>query len=176
MAILSLIFGIFSVSSSHRPHYALVYLIGTFVSVSLLLILSGVLFVGVSYLIVYVGAILVLFLFVVLLMDVSVNLDPLAINSDIMSIRVISILSIVLVLSLYSYSVFNSSALYLISSNNSTAALSGLSPDTSVAFFNQIQSLATMLYAGSGAPIVPIIALILMIAMLATLLHTNKKN
>lgn len=174
MAILSLIFGIFSVSSSHRPHYALVYLIGTFVSASLVLILSGVLFVGISYLIVYVGAILVLFLFVVLLMDVSANLDPLAMNNDIMSIRVISILSIVLVLSLYS--VFNSTTLHLLSENNSMSALSTLSPDTSVSFLNQIQSLATMLYAGSGAPIVPIIALILMIAMLSTLLHTDKKN
>jgi NADH-ubiquinone oxidoreductase chain 6 len=174
MAILSLIFGIFSVSSSHRPHYALIYLIGTFVSASLLLILSGVLFVGVSYLIVYVGAILVLFLFVVLLMDVSVNYDPLSMNSDIMSIRVISILSIILVLSLYS--VFNSTSLDLISANNYTTLLSEISPDTSVSFLNQIQSLATILYVGNGAPIVPIIALILMVAMLATLLHTDKKN
>ena len=103
IAILSLVFGIFSVSSSHRPHYALVYLIGTIVSVSLLLILSGVLFVGVSYLIVYVGAILVLFLFVVLLMDLSVNYDPLSMNSDIMSIRIIALLSIILLLALIQY-------------------------------------------------------------------------
>lgn len=166
--VLSIIFALFSVCNSHRPHYALVYLIATFISTSLLLILSGVVFVGVSYLIVYVGAILVLFLFVVLLMDVSVNNN--ALNNDFLSIRIISIAIITLfigtLLSLYGFP-------FITISNN--LLLNTISADTSVAFLNQIQSLATMLYAGSGAPIIPIIALILMIAMLATLLHAKNK-
>lgn len=53
----------------YLPVIAALYLVLTFVAVSAYLIVSGAAFLGLVYLLVYVGAIAVLFLFVVILLD-----------------------------------------------------------------------------------------------------------
>jgi NADH:ubiquinone oxidoreductase subunit 6 (subunit J) len=57
------------VSITTSPVIAALYLVLTFVAVSAYLIVSGAAFLGLVYLLVYVGAIAVLFLFVVILLD-----------------------------------------------------------------------------------------------------------
>ena len=174
LGILAIGFALLSVSNSSRPHYALVYLIGVFVSTSMMLILNGVLFVGVSYLIVYVGAILVLFLFVVLLMDISQNKNE-TINNAIEGKMLITLI-IAFILSWYYLDSNNYNPIKeAILNNEAFLNFSIKTFDTNVSYSNQMQSLAEMLYSGVGAPIIVIIGLILMIAMFAVLYHINKK-
>ena len=62
----TLLSSVFSITSKN-PVISVIFLIATFVTGAGYLILIGIHFVGLSYIIVYVGAIAVLFLFVILL-------------------------------------------------------------------------------------------------------------
>nr|AYM32769.1 NADH dehydrogenase subunit 6 [Termitomyces sp.] len=68
-ALLSCVFTI----TSTNPVLSVIFLITTFLQVSLYLIFIGINFVGISYIILYVGAIAVLFLFVILMIDINIS-------------------------------------------------------------------------------------------------------
>ena len=72
LALGSIISGILVISSKN-PVISVVFLIALFVNVSGYLILGGIVFMGISYLIVYVGAIAVLFLFVIMMMQIKIK-------------------------------------------------------------------------------------------------------
>lgn len=61
-----------------NPVISVIFLITTFVQVAGLLLLWGINFVGISYIVIYVGAIAVLFLFVVMMIDVKLSESNLA--------------------------------------------------------------------------------------------------
>jgi NADH-ubiquinone oxidoreductase chain 6 len=61
------------VITSQNPVISVVYLISVFVNAAGYLILSGISFLGLSYIIVYVGAITVLFLFVIMMINISLT-------------------------------------------------------------------------------------------------------
>jgi NADH-ubiquinone oxidoreductase chain 6 len=61
-----------AVITSTNPVLAIVFLIILFLNVGIYLILMGLQFIGLSYLLVYVGAITVLFLFIVMMLSVDV--------------------------------------------------------------------------------------------------------
>jgi NADH-ubiquinone oxidoreductase chain 6 len=60
------------VITSTNPILAIVFLIVLFVNVGVYLILMGLQFIGLSYLLVYVGAITVLFLFIIMMLSVDI--------------------------------------------------------------------------------------------------------
>ena len=72
---------------SKNPIVSVLFLIGLFLSISCYLILTGLNFIGLSYLLVYIGAVSILFLFILMLINVrisellidSINSIPLAI-------------------------------------------------------------------------------------------------
>src|SRR5918992_6104437 len=72
---------------SKNPVISVLFLIGLFLSISCYLILTGLNFLGLSYLLVYIGAVSILFLFILMLINVriselltdSINSIPLAI-------------------------------------------------------------------------------------------------
>jgi len=72
---------------SKNPIISVLFLIGLFLSISCYLILIGLNFIGLSYLLVYIGAVSILFLFILMLINVrvsellvdSINSIPLAI-------------------------------------------------------------------------------------------------
>lgn len=64
-----LLSSIFSITSKN-PVMSVIFLISTFVQAALYLILIGINFIGISYIIIYVGAIAVLFLFVIMMINV----------------------------------------------------------------------------------------------------------
>jgi NADH-ubiquinone oxidoreductase chain 6 len=68
----SILFGIFIIIS-RNPVISVLYLIGLFVAVSILLILIGFNFIGLSYILVYVGAISILFLFILMLINIRIS-------------------------------------------------------------------------------------------------------
>lgn len=61
------------VITSQNPVISVVYLISVFVNAAGYLILSGIGFLGLSYIIVYVGAITVLFLFVIMMINIKLT-------------------------------------------------------------------------------------------------------
>jgi NADH-ubiquinone oxidoreductase chain 6 len=58
---------------SKNPIISVLYLIGLFASISSYLILIGLSFIGLSYLIVYIGAISILFLFILMLINIRIS-------------------------------------------------------------------------------------------------------
>jgi NADH-ubiquinone oxidoreductase chain 6 len=58
---------------SKNPIISVIFLIALFLSISLYLILSGLIFIGLSYLIVYIGAVSILFLFILMLINVRLS-------------------------------------------------------------------------------------------------------
>ena len=61
------------VITSKNPVISVVFLISVFLNAAGYLILTGINFLGISYIIVYVGAITVLFLFVIMLLNISLE-------------------------------------------------------------------------------------------------------
>jgi NADH-ubiquinone oxidoreductase chain 6 len=71
-AILSLFLGIFIIVTKN-PIISVLYLILLFSSISCYLIFIGIKFIGISYLLVYVGAVSILFLFILMLINIRVS-------------------------------------------------------------------------------------------------------
>ena len=71
-AMLSILLGIFIIITKN-PIISVLYLILLFSSVSCYLIFIGIKFIGISYLLVYVGAVSILFLFILMLINIRVS-------------------------------------------------------------------------------------------------------
>ena len=72
ISIISIISGIFVIISKN-PIVSVLFLIGLFLSISSYLIILGINFIGLSYLLVYVGAVSILFLFILMLINVRIS-------------------------------------------------------------------------------------------------------
>jgi NADH-ubiquinone oxidoreductase chain 6 len=70
--VIAILLGIFVIISKN-PIVSVLYLIGLFLSISAYLILTGLNFIGLSYLLVYIGAISILFLFILMLINVRIS-------------------------------------------------------------------------------------------------------
>jgi NADH-ubiquinone oxidoreductase chain 6 len=70
--LISIVFGIFTIIT-RNPIISVLYLIGLFVSIAGLLLLVGFHFLGLSYIVVYVGAISILFLFILMLINIRIS-------------------------------------------------------------------------------------------------------
>jgi NADH-ubiquinone oxidoreductase chain 6 len=68
----SIICGIFVIISKN-PIVSVLFLIGLFLSISSYLIILGINFIGLSYLLVYVGAVSILFLFILMLINIRIS-------------------------------------------------------------------------------------------------------
>lgn len=72
ITLLSIICGIFVIVSKN-PIVSVLYLIGLFLTIALYLMLQGLNFIGLAYLLVYVGAVSILFLFILMLINVRIS-------------------------------------------------------------------------------------------------------
>jgi NADH-ubiquinone oxidoreductase chain 6 len=70
--LLSILFGVFTIVS-RNPIISVLFLIGLFINISGLLILVGYNFIGLSYILVYVGAVSILFLFILMLINIRIS-------------------------------------------------------------------------------------------------------
>ena len=69
---MSLISGIFVIISKN-PIISVLFLIGLFLCISTYLMLLGMTFIGIAYLLVYIGAISILFLFILMLINIRIS-------------------------------------------------------------------------------------------------------
>lgn len=72
ISLMSLICGIFVIISKN-PIISVLFLIGLFLCISTYLMLSGMTFIGIAYLLVYIGAVSILFLFILMLINVRIS-------------------------------------------------------------------------------------------------------
>jgi NADH-ubiquinone oxidoreductase chain 6 len=70
--VIAILFGILVVISKN-PIISVLFLIGLFLSISCYLILIGLTFIGLAYLLVYIGAVSILFLFILMLINVRIS-------------------------------------------------------------------------------------------------------
>jgi len=72
IAVAAILSGIFVIVSKN-PIVSVLFLIGLFLSISIYLMLIGINFIGLSYLLVYVGAVSILFLFILMLINIRIS-------------------------------------------------------------------------------------------------------
>src|SRR5436305_13435753 len=72
ISLVSILCGIFVIVSKN-PIISVLYLIGLFLSISCYLIILGLNFICLSYLLVYIGAVSILFLFILMLINVRIS-------------------------------------------------------------------------------------------------------
>lgn len=72
ISLLSILSGI-NVIITKNPVISVLYLIGLFLGISLYLIILGINFIGLAYLIVYIGAVSILFLFILMLINIRTS-------------------------------------------------------------------------------------------------------
>jgi NADH-ubiquinone oxidoreductase chain 6 len=70
--VIAILFGILVIISKN-PIISVLFLIGLFLSISCYLILIGLNFIGLAYLLVYIGAVSILFLFILMLINVRIS-------------------------------------------------------------------------------------------------------
>jgi NADH-ubiquinone oxidoreductase chain 6 len=176
------------VITSKNPVIAVIFLISVFVNVAGYLILLGIGFLGISYIIVYIGAIAVLFLFVIMMINIRLT-DILETGSQytknlplalaIGSLFIYEIFTIlpftnnnVSILSYFLDLLTNLNGL-LLNSDTSTPsittvfnALNSNIADTTITSFLQVESIGHNLYT-YGAILLIISSIILLLAMVA---------
>lgn len=117
LSVIALLFGI-SVIINKNPIASLLSLIGLFASISVYLILSGLTFIGFSYLIVYIGAVSILFLFILMLINIR--------TSELQSNNWNSIPLALFVTILLNYALFQLLPYYIAIINNYNSKISNL--------------------------------------------------
>ena len=98
-----------------NPIVSLLFLIGLFGSIASYLIISGIAFIGISYLVVYIGAISILFLFILMLINIRVSeIQSDTSNSILLSIIVTIVFNYILFQSLpYNIAILNNINSYI---------------------------------------------------------------
>jgi len=185
------------VITSKNPVIAVLFLISAFVNAAGYLLLLGVGFIGISYIIVYVGAITVLFLFVVMMINIKL-VDILEVGNEYtknlplalvigslfiyelfsiipVSVNNVSLLSLPLDLLNYINKLLFGSNSYSFANAEVHTSLNPAMADTGFSSFLQIEVLGQGLYT-YGALWLIILSVILLLSMVAPLLGYNKSN
>lgn len=201
IAFATLLSGVFSITSKN-PVISVTFLIGTFVLSAGYLILIGINFVGISYIIVYVGAIAVLFLFVIMMINIKLT-DILETGSQYTKTLPLALavgyLFIFIIFSIIKFN-FNNVPLLSIFLDKITS-LNGLfsaehsstiikidlinsivnnfyyssSSDSLITIFHQIEALGHNLYT-YGAVLLITLSIILLLAMFATIVISRSNK
>jgi NADH-ubiquinone oxidoreductase chain 6 len=138
ISVASIISGILVIISKN-PIISVLFLIGLFLSISSYLIILGINFIGLSYLLVYVGAVSILFLFILMLINIRIS-ELLSDTSNSIPLAVIIVIAFnypVYQVLPYSIAAFNS---YTIDLNNT---LNDIWYNNYSDFFNKVFNLVT---------------------------------
>jgi NADH-ubiquinone oxidoreductase chain 6 len=120
ISIISIICGIFVIITKN-PIISVLFLIALFLSISSYLIILGINFIGLSYLLVYVGAVSILFLFILMLINIRI--------SELLNDTSNSIPLAIIVVIAFNYPVYQILPYSMIASNNYTFDLNNILSD-----------------------------------------------
>ena len=170
---------------SKNPIVSVLFLISLFLGIATHLLISGLSFIGLSYLLVYVGAVSILFLFILMLINIRIS-ELLSETSNVVALNLVTIL-------LFNYAIYeiffyNSNhlykyveSLYNIVDNNDvklTDKLSFVSSkmwDGSLAEATDISTIGSIMYTGYSIWLI-ITSIILLLAMVGAIVITIKQS
>ena len=173
--IIAIIFGTLVIISKN-PIISVLFLISLFLNISCYLILTGLNFIGLAYLLVYIGAVSILFLFILML--INVRLSELSIDS------LNSIPLAILLGSFFNYFVNNvlpytviafNNLLFYIKTTTKLANVTSVSWDGYLAETSHIASIGNILYGNYFIWLI-LTAIILLLAMVGTIIITIKQR
>ena len=72
LSLICILFGVFTIVTKN-PIISVLFLIGLFFAISCYLILIGLSFIGISYILIYVGAVSILFIFILMLINIRIS-------------------------------------------------------------------------------------------------------
>jgi NADH-ubiquinone oxidoreductase chain 6 len=179
-SIISIISGILIIVSKN-PIVSVLFLIGLFLGISCYLILLGINFIGLSYLLVYVGAVSILFLFILMLINVRIsellsntsNTIPLAIILGIaFNYPVNQILPYdVLVINKY----ISKNNIFSLNSNDEIFFVTGKVWDSNLVEAGHISSIGNIMYTSYSIWLI-LTSIILLLAMVGAIVITIKQK
>lgn len=173
---ISLLFGILVINSKN-PIVSVLFLIGLFLGIASYLFFLGMHFLGMSYLLVYVGAVSILFLFILMLINVRVSeLSNTTKNSFSLGFLISVFFCIVLYQILPNSDTYNN-LVQLIENINTNVIfyVSGTSWDKNLAETSHITSIGNILYTVYSMWII-LTAIILLLAMVGAIAITIKQK
>ena len=168
------------------PVLAVVFLIATFVLAAIYLILIGINVIGISYIIVYVGAIAVLFLFIIMMINIKLT-DILETGSQYTKTLPLAFLIVTLFIYIFfniipffsnDYYTFLTFDLLTLSNIDFSLFANDFNLINSDIFLNnflQIESIGFNLYT-YGASLLVICSFILLLAMFAAIIISHRKS
>ncbi len=171
--VIAILFGILVIISKN-PIVSVLFLIGLFLSISCYLILTGLNFIGLSYLLVYIGAVSILFLFILMLINVRI--------SELLTDSINSIPLAILLGSFFNYFINNvlpymmityNNLLYYYSTDIKLAHVTSVSWDGYLAETSHITSIGNILYGNYSIWLI-ITSIILLLAMVGAIVITIK--
>ena len=192
--LLSILLGIFTIIS-RNPIYSVLFLIGLFVNVSGVLILVGLNFMGLSYILVYVGAVSILFLFILMLINIRVS-ELLSETNNYIPLAVLTILLFYYIIgqvlpfklrdnNFLSYIPNSLSEVYNVQLNNEFFNIVDLQQqisyassknwDNSLVEFNHISSVGNIIYTNYAIWLI-IVSIILLVGMVGAIVITLKQK
>ena len=161
--------GIFVIISKN-PIISVLFLIGLFLNIASYLMLLGINFIGLSYLLVYVGAVSILFLFILMLINVRISeLTDNTTNSLPLAI-IIAILFIYTIYDVFPYykSYIDIHSKDFLSNNNDILYSSSKTWDSNLAEHSYIEGIGNVLYTTHFIWLL-LTSLILLLAMVGTI-------
>ena len=171
--IISILLGILVIVSKN-PIVSVLFLIGLFLAISAYLILIGLNFIGLSYLLVYIGAVSILFLFILMLINVRI--------SELLTDSINSIPLAILLGSFFNYFVnnvlpymMNNNLLYHFSIKKKLTNVTSVSWDGYLAETSHITSIGNILYGNYSMWLI-ITSIILLLAMVGCIVITLKEK
>ena len=192
---LSSIFSSLFVIVSKNPIVSVLFLIGLFLSIACYLLVLGINFIGLSYLLVYVGAVSILFLFILMLINVRIS-ELLSDTSNSIPLALLIVVSFnyfvreILPLDFSSFNL-NDTSVYLtfdgfikfingffniaISDNSETMFVTSKAWDGSLAETTHITSIGNIMYTSYSIWLI-ITSIILLLAMVGTIVITIKQK
>jgi NADH-ubiquinone oxidoreductase chain 6 len=197
LSLLSILCGVFVIISKN-PIVSILFLIGLFLSVSIYLIMLGLNFIGISYLLVYVGAVSILFLFILMLINVRVSELLSSTNNTIPLAVIISILFYTPIYEILPYSIatytnytenLNTTFNYILynntnyfnnvfkfsSNNDEISFVTSKLWDGNLAETTHISSLGNIMYTNYSIWLI-ITSIILLLAMVGAIVITIKQK
>lgn len=189
-SLLSILSGIMVIISKN-PIISVLFLIGLFLSIACYLLILGISFIGLSYLLVYVGAVSILFIFILMLINVRIsellsntsNSIPLAILIPILFYNIIyeiipedySVFTNTVKLSDYS-NIYNKVKFFNFYYNSSKVAfITDKIWDGSLAETTHITSIGNIMYSSYSMWLI-ITSIILLLAMVGAIVITIKQE
>ena len=161
---------------SKNPIISVLFLIGLFLTISCYLVLTGLNFIGLAYLLVYIGAVSILFLFILMLINVRI--------SELLIDSLNSIPLAILLGSFFNYFVNNvlpnmviafNNLLFYVKTTTKLANVTSVSWDGYLAETSHIASIGNILYGNYSIWLI-LTSIILLLAMVGSIIITIKQR